>query len=337
MDRTAADAYVYAKACGMYGRSYTGLKAKKLFEIKRLQDLWTLLFSDDVPVVPEGMLALLLERKSVQQVVSDYIVLLSAYDSPDPLARALIARYDYANLKSALSSLLLGNAEAPFMVDLGKFSIFHHDKWPDIAAMTAGTSLSWCDHIPDAEEEIVWETRIDNDYYRLLWTSLKRLNRSDREAADALIADEIILQNIVWAMRLRVYYQKTAEDILPLLACNGEQDDERLCGPAREILSWPLDTWEPWSSWQYKWLLNQHEEGVPWFLDPRWAQLSSDNYLYRQAISGFHQKPFTAGVLASFFRIKQLEEQMIRVAAEGLRLGATEEQMKEFMGGGRNV
>lgn len=339
MDRTSADAYVYAKACGMYGRSFTGLRARKLFEVKRLQDLWTLLFDDDVPLVPEGMLALLLERKSAQQVVSDYLLLLSSYDSPDPLAKALIARYDYGNLKAVLSSLVLGNTERPFILDMGKFSIFNCDRWPDLAAMTAGTSLAWCDHAPELEEHVLWESKIDHDYYERLWSALKSLSRKDRDSAENLIVDEILLQNIVWVMRLRVYYQKTAEEIEPLLAKIGDTalEKEKLCGAALEIMEWPLDSWDHWSRWKYAWLLNPHDDGVPWELDPRWVQLTSDNYLFKQALSGFHQKPFTAGVLASFFRIKQLEEQMIRVAAEGLRLGATEDQMKEFMGGSRNA
>jgi len=39
----------------------------------------------------------------------------------------------------------------------------------------------------------------------------------------------------------------------------------------------------------------------------------------------------------SFFKIKQLEEFMIQVAAEGMRLDATDEQMNEYMGDPRNA
>jgi vacuolar-type H+-ATPase subunit C/Vma6 len=78
-------------------------------------------------------------------------------------------------------------------------------------------------------------------------------------------------------------------------------------------------------------LLNPHEEGFPWTLDPRWAQLTADKYLFRTAMSLFHQNPFTVGVLVSFLKIKQLEDQMIRVAAEGLRLGANETQLNEYV------
>ena len=104
-----------------------------------------------------------------------------------------------------------------------------------------------------------------------------------------------------------------------------------LCQSAISILEKPVDSWKEWYPWKYSWLLNPHEEGVPWSLDPRWAQLAADTYLYKLALRQFHQNPFTVGVLVSFFKIKQLEEHMIRVAAEGLRLGVTDAQMKEFL------
>lgn len=339
MEKSGAAAYVYAKACGMYARSFVGARSKKLFEAKRLQDLWSVLFTDEVPLVPEGMLALMLERKSEERAVADFITLLSVYDRSDLVCRALLSLYDFNNLKAASAAIALGLKERPFMVDIGAFRLFDQDKWPDLAAMTRNTPVAWYNRLPDASEQIEWETRLDHEYYRSLWAALTSLGREDRSATEPLIRDEIILQNIVWAMRLRVYYSKTDDEIGPMLA-GYDEDAETvriLCGPARAILGRPVDSWAEWSGWKYAWLLNPHEEGVPWSLDPRWAQLTADRYLYKLALRSFHQNPFTAGVLVSFFKIKQLEEQMIRVAAEGLRLDATESQISDFIGDTRDV
>lgn len=339
MDRIGADAFVYAKACGMLSRSFVGKASKKLFEVKRLHDLWALLFDDEVPLVPEGMLALLLERKASQRIASDLVYLLSVYDKPDPVVKALLSLFEYSNLKSVISSLTLGATEPPFMVSIGKFSLFDHSKWPDIAAMTANSSVSWYNRIPEIEEQIEWESKLDHEYYRSLWASVFMLKGRDRPTVEHLVAEEIILQNIVWAMRLKVYYDSSPEEIMPMLAFvdSDAKTVARLCQPAISILTLPVDSWDEWSSWNYKWLLNSHEEGIPWSLDPRYAQLAADNHLYKLALQGFHQNPFTSGVLVCFFKIKQLEEQMIRIAAEGLRLGATEDEMYEFMGDRHNV
>ncbi len=323
----------------MYSRSYVGPRARKLFEAKRLQDLWSLLYNEEPPLVPEGLLALLLERKTEEQMVQDYITLLSAYDTPDPLSLSFLSLYDYNNLKSASAQAALGKPERPFMIDTSPFSLFDTDAWPDIGAMTQASPVSWYNRVPSGDDQIDWETKLDHEYYHTLWKSFSSLGKKDRQSVEDLVTDEIILQNIVWALRLKVYYQKSPEEIFPQLACYDEQApvSDVLCQAAMEAASKPIDDWNAWAGWKYSWLCNHHDEGAPWTIDPRWAQLSADRYLFKKALSKFHQAPFTVGVLVSFFKIKQLEEQMIRVAAEGLRLGATDSQMNDFMGDGRDA
>lgn len=53
MDRSGASAFVYAKASGMLAKSYIGKRTVKLFEARTLADLWTLLFEEEVPLIPE--------------------------------------------------------------------------------------------------------------------------------------------------------------------------------------------------------------------------------------------------------------------------------------------
>jgi len=339
MDRSGADAFVYARACGMYSRSFVGVRARRLFEAKSLQELWAMLFEEDCPLVPEGMLALLLERKASERVTGDFITLLSQYDRPDPVSRAFLALYDYNNLKAVTSSLSLGAKEKPFTVDLGPFALFDMRRWSDIAALTRDTPVAWFNRVPAPEELVQWETRLDQAWYRDLWLSLGSLSAPDRVATEDLVREEIILSNIVWALRLRVYYRMSADEIVPLLAGSGKgaESMKELCAPALAILNHSIDSWGDWADWKYRWLLNPHEEGAPWELDPRWAQLAADKYLFRMALNRFHQHPFTPCVLVSFFKIKQLEEQMIRVAAEGLRLGASDGDYREFTGGADNA
>lgn len=336
MDKTGADAFVYAKACGMYARAFVGPRAEKLFAARNLHDLWTLIFGDEPPVVPEGMLALLLERRSEERFVACFSDLVSSYEKPDPVSLALLAYFDCVNLKTASSSIALGQKDTPFMVDLGRFALVKRDGWPDIAAMTRDTPFSWYTAVPASGDQVETENRIDRQYRQMLWDAVLSLPRADRASVEPLVRDEIVLQNIVWAMRLRVYYRMTPDEIIPLLPdpCKGRpgscRQGESLVNPALAMLGKQIDLWSDWAGWKWEWLLNAHEEGVPWMLDPRWAQLAADKRLYRAALARFHQNPFTPGVLVSFFKIKQLELQMIRVAAEGLRLGSSEEQMREF-------
>jgi hypothetical protein len=64
MDKSAAHAFVFAKASGMLSKSFVGNRFLSIFQEKKLQDLWKLLFEDEVPLLPEYLLAQTIEKKS---------------------------------------------------------------------------------------------------------------------------------------------------------------------------------------------------------------------------------------------------------------------------------
>ena len=319
----------------MLARSFTGKRARKLFAVRRLQDLWTMVFGDEPPLIPEGMLALRLERRAEQRMVDDLRDLLSNYDSPDPVMPLMLSSFDVGNLKAAASALAMGRKETPFFVDMGTQSLVDTSAWPDIAKMTGDGPFSWYNQVPTVTDLPANEIRLDKQYYRLVWESVSRLRGADRASVAPLVQMEITFQNIVWAMRLKIYYRKGREEIASTLACSDadERTKKLLCKPALDALDIPPDSWTAWAGWKYSWMLNPHEEGAPWSFDPRWAQLASDARLFRAALSAFHRSAFTTGMLVSYFMARQLELQMIRVAAEGIRLGADGNEIATYTGG----
>jgi vacuolar-type H+-ATPase subunit C/Vma6 len=98
------------------------------------------------------------------------------------------------------------------------------------------------------------------------------------------------------------------------------------------MLAFPVDAYDSWASWKYSDLLNPHEEGVYWTIDPRWVQQAAKRKLYHVALSRFHRHPFTATVLLAWFKIKQYEADCIRTAAEALRLNAEKSALRDLAG-----
>ena len=331
MDRVGADAFVYAKASGIYSKAFIGKRAKKLFEQSHVSDLWGILFKDEVPVVPEGRLAQLLERRIAERTASSFISLISLYDKPDPLSLAYLSLYDCLNIKNACH--MLPGADKPYFIDASPFARINAAAWPNFAAMTAGTAYSWFNRVPDAAEQLAWENRLDRQYYAEIWQALQKLSRKDRGAVEGQVVDEIVLQNIVWALRLRVYYKKTDDEIIPtLVGSDGpEEMKKELAAPAIAILDKPLDALDAWHGWKYASLLNPASPEGFWELDPRFFDLQRIRRLYMSATRYFRKCQFTVGMLIMFFRICRLEEYIIRTAAEGIRMGAAESQMKEFV------
>ena len=124
------------------------------------------------------------------------------------------------------------------------------------------------------------------------------------------------------------------EQIIPQLAALSDTPTKTdlLAGEAIKILDFAIDSYDDWSKWKYKQFLNPHEEGAVWKIDPCWVQQAVKVYQNKKAQQQFHQHPFTADVLVSWFKIKQHELDCIRTAAEGLRLAVSETQLKEFAG-----
>ena len=162
MDRSAASSYVYAKASGMLARSFVGSRSVRLFEVKTLAELWSLLFTDPLPVVPEMVLAKELEKTARDRFISQYMKLVTCYSKPADILLAQLHHYDYENVKAVGAALCLGDGrKQPELVDITPFNLLKYGAWPDVAAMTAGGPLAWYDRAPALTEQRDMDFRLD--------------------------------------------------------------------------------------------------------------------------------------------------------------------------------
>lgn len=334
MDKSAADAYVYAKASGMLSRSFTGPRAVQLFNVHSVKELWSLLFTKEVPVMPEKLLARALESEAQHQFIEQYLHLVNNYAHPDDILISLLHLYDYSNIKQIGAALCYGEKDFPEMITIEPYNLIAYDKWPDIAQMTADSSLSWYNKIPTVPEQQNQDYKLDCQYMNEIWSAIKRLDGSCRASVASLIGDEFKMENILWALRLRVYYNMGKEEIVNHLAFVNAVHDETdpIAGEAMKILDWELDSYDTWKKWKYAEYLNHHEEGVVWTVDPRWIYGVSHKVYVERARRLFHQHPFTACPLVCWYIIKQNELDTIRTASEGLRMNVNAAEAMEFAG-----
>lgn len=343
MDTSSADAFVYAKASGMLAKSFVGSRIAKLFSVVSLDGLWELLFKSEVPSVPEYTLVQMIEKKAEERFLQDFISLLKKYSKPRDFLVDLLRFYDYNNLKAIIArhdSAENRVNDAPFfqLASIGKYSMLDYDKWPSMAAMTAGTSVSWCGRSEGTLGGHGTERRLDSQYIQNLWNSASRLDATSRQPVMDLLKEEIILDNIVWSLRLRLYYGMSSDEVLERLvsvpSCRSPQgvSGDELVEPAAQTLSLPLNSYREWGGWKYSSLLNPLEDGVEWTIDPRWVQRAARFKLYKAALHQFHHHPFTAHVLFCWYKVKQYELDCIRMVAEGIRLKVSPAQVGKFAG-----
>ena len=331
MNNSSAADFVYARISGKLSKAFVGDRANKLFQVNSLQDLWVLIFNSEIPLVPESLLAKKIETEAEKRFIDDFCNSLALFSKPDPVALQLIRLYDYSNLKKFNYAVCRNQMELPELTDIGKFSQIKWHLHKDIAAMTAGTPFSWYTQKVEIQEQQAFEQKLDSQYIDLLWQAVQKEPGELRSAMEKIISEEIILNNILWAIRLRVYYNMSDDEIKAhLVWANKKNKTDILASPAIKTLGFATDSYKDWSEWQYVDLINPVTDQEIWSIDPRWFQKSINVKINNQAMKTFHKFPCSPAVLVPWFKIKQHELDCIRTAAEGLRLNIDSDQLKTF-------
>ncbi|MCQ2572697.1 MAG: V-type ATPase subunit [Treponema sp.] len=321
MDRDGARAFVYAKACGVLGKSFTGEKASRLFEQKSLTDLWNLLFKTTAPLIPEVVLAQKIEEESFNRFISQYVDFIAQFDSPETYLSDQFFIYEVENLKEVIDALCAGEKKIPNLLDLGKYTTLHFDQWPNLEKITAGTEYSWLKELPDIHHQQEVEFKLDIQAVKHLWTSISEIKGEEGEAVKNLFLEELILQNIVWALRLKLNFGMSKEEVIPHLMYVTEKPSSQdpLCSQAIKVLDKDPENYEHWINWNYKDLVNPKTD-VIWRIEPSWIEKKSKVIQNKKASRLFHCYPVTSASLIGWFKLKQFELSCIRMAVEGLRL-----------------
>lgn len=335
MDKSAADSFVYAKASGMLASSFVGARARQLFVPRTLSDLWALLFKTISPALPGTLLARALENEAAKSFIESYKRLIMNYSHPHAVLLALLRNFDYENLKDIGASLAIGEMNMPEINNIEPFNIIDYNAWPDIKAITAGGPLSWYNEIPEHTEEYSINSKLDNQYIDTLWEAAESIRPAEcGRALLKLFEEKFSVENTIWALRLRIYYEKSKEEILSLLNYSTPKRSatDPLVVDTVETLDWDLDNYEKWKTWRYTRLLNPHEEGIVWNINPRWLTNAYKGVYIHKVYNLFHRFPLTSVPLVCWYILKRNELDDIRTAAESLRLNIEPTQAMQIAG-----
>jgi vacuolar-type H+-ATPase subunit C/Vma6 len=318
MPTTGERAYNYAKSCGIIGKSFIGQRISYLGSVNRLSELDRLVFPDESRDLPEKELLVDLENRITARVVKHIVTIVDSFENVPLFFSYLVRLYEYVDLKTALKAIAAGEHKCPPVTDIGHFRTIHFEAYPDIAAMVKGTEFTFI--LPKYSEQKLDEHltnfKLDSYYYTSLWNALQALPRKDRISAQSILAEEISLQNVVWALRLRTYYRMTPAQVRENLIAL-----KTFAADAESSLNMALDSYADWHNWSRLRLLNPENAGEHWVADPRYFQNASSKYLYRLARLSFRRDPFSLDTVFCFIKLKRFEEDLLTSVAEGLGLG----------------
>ena len=332
-------AYVYARACGIIGKSFVGNRIAALGTLRSPGELDRLLFPEEHHELLGRELLIDLEKHIEKRAVSQILSIVNSYVNPPELFIHQIRLYEYSDLKACIHHIASGIDTVPSLCDIGRYRTINFEAFPDIAAMLKGTEFAFILSRdlkalqPDSADFTPIETELDARYYRSLVESLEQFPDEDRAVVQRILADEISLRNCVWALRLRIYFKKSAAETGEHLM-NIRMHSDMIGDPtsaAWSSLHLPLDARAQWQGWKWERFLNPDKSGESWSLNPRHFQNAASQYLYRMAKNRFHSAPGELSTTFCFIKLKQFEEDLLTSIAEGLAMGMNSADVFELL------
>lgn len=340
MKDTALDSYVYAKVCGMLSKSFVGKGFSRLLSVASLEELWHLLFGSACPHLSSSELAEMIEHKMEGLFLEKYISLLNFHPQQPQFLVDLIRLYDYENLKELLFFFTKGDDSSPGKPEMNHiepFSMLQYDKWPDIKALVDQSPVAWCAERWEALSQVELEARLDLQYVRDLWHSLCNLKDSARDSIKMMLKEELLMENLVWSLRLRVYFGMEGEDVLQRLVTlkdvshTGEIYRDELAGPVAKTLDYSIHNYQDWCKGDYTPFVNPPDDNDIWTIDPRWVYNAAHQKMFYRWKRQFHQNHTLSHVLYCWFKIKRYELDCIRAVTECIRLGLPVKQVSDLL------
>ena len=170
------------------------------------------------------------------------------------------------------------------------------------------------------------EVALDLSYWRQLWKEAKQLPAPDRDQALRIVGALLDMNNLMWAIRYRVYYQLSEEELINYTLPFGyrlRDEDVRAIAAGVDIPS-VVERVYPGLS-DVAALLNEPRSGLP--------KLESQlkRHVMRQCMAAFIGNPFHIGVPLAFLVLSDLEIQDLTLLIEAKSSHAPDDEFRPFL------
>ena len=170
------------------------------------------------------------------------------------------------------------------------------------------------------------EVALDLNYWRQLWKQAKQLQGSDRDQALRIVGALLDMNNLMWAIRYRVYYQLSEEELINYTLPFGyrlHDEDVRAIAAGVDIPS-VIERIYPGIP-DVAALLNDPRSGLPKLE----AQLKRQ--VMKQCMAAFVGNPFHIGLPLAFLILSDLEIQDLTILIEAKSTHAQDDEFRPFL------
>jgi V/A-type H+-transporting ATPase subunit C len=249
-----------------------------------------------------------------------------------PLVKQLYRNFELGNLKAVLRSINTVSAWNPdiapwdrvreVLFPFGSFSALPAQAMVEAGSVPAAVELlkgtpyeatmSFAMKRFSAEQNLFpLEVALDLDYWRQLWVEAKKLSGLDREQATKIIGSLLDMNNLMWAIRYKIYHKLSEEELINYTLPFGfrvRDEDVRAIAAGADAAAIISRTFPAITDANT--LLDNPHTGLPKL------EVQLKRQLMRQCVSAFIGNPFHIGVPLAFLVLSDLEVQDLIILIE---------------------
>jgi V/A-type H+-transporting ATPase subunit C len=170
------------------------------------------------------------------------------------------------------------------------------------------------------------EVALDLNYWRKLWQETKRLPSKDQQQALRVVGSLIDMNNLMWAIRYRVYHELSEEELINYTLPFGyhlRDDDIRSIAAGADIASVVQRVYPDMPDLSI--LLEEPRSGLPLL------ELQLKQNLMKQCMAAFVGDPFHIGIPLAYLVLCELEIQDMTVLLEAMFSRVSEEKYRPYL------
>lgn len=292
-------------------------------------------------------------RRAITQIkgklaASYYSVTQMSPENTRPLVRQLYRYYEVGNLKAVLRALVtvsswstdettLWDRVRGVLFPLGTASVLPAQAMVESGSVGAAVDLlrgtpyeeplSFAMKRYSAEQSLFpLEVALDLSYWRRLWAEAKKLTGQDREQGTRIIGSLLDMNNLMWAIRYRVYHKLSEEEIINYTLPFGyhvQDSDIRAIAAGADIAAVTNRIYPAIPDVNA--LLENPQTGLPKL------EILFKRQLINQCLAAFVGNPFHIGIPLAFLVLSDMEVQDLIVLIEAKSSNMPEDEYRPFL------
>lgn len=327
----SAYAAIQARVRAMYSTLFTSPTWAELCEADDFSILIELIRQTAYgPYLSRVQNNLLTPRRSIfqieQRVADDYLTIIRlAPSSTRPLLTQLYRHFEIDNLKAVLRGIVTEAAWERvlyLLFPLGPMTVLPARRMMEAGSMEAAVELLrstvYYDTLSHSMERYTaeqslfpMEVALDLTYWRTLWRDMNQLPGEDRSRALRVVGSLVDMNNIMWAIRYRVYHHLSEEEIINYTLPFGyrvQDENIRSIAAGADITQIVTRLYPQLTGVDA--LLQQPQQGLPEL------ELQLQRQVAEQCRTAFAGYPFHVGILLGYLILTEWETHDLTVLIE---------------------